>query len=50
MAALDINMGASSPPDVPDPREMTSATAFAAMTTSSNFHARFAFRMSPMVS
>ena len=37
MAALDINMGASSPPDVPEPSEMTSAAAFATMTTSNSF-------------
>src|SRR5437588_8236812 len=49
-AALDINMGASNPPEVPDPREITSATALAIMTTSSSFQARFAFRMSPIVS
>src|SRR4029077_521961 len=50
IAALDINIGASSPPDVPDPSETTSATAFANITTISNFRARFAFKISLIVS
>ena len=50
IAALDMNMGASSPPDVPEPSETTSAIAFASMTTISKFRARFAFKMSLIVS
>src|SRR6202795_4019028 len=50
IAALDINIGASSPPDVPEPSETTSATAFANITTTRNFRARFAFKMSLIVS
>ncbi len=49
-AALDMNIGASRPPEVPDPSDTMSATAFAIMTTRSNFSARLAFRMSPIVS
>ena len=45
-----MNMGASNPPDVPEPSEITSATALASITTTSTFNARFAFRMSLMVS
>ena len=50
MAALDMNIGASNPPDVPEPSEITNATVLATITTTSNFHARFALRMSPIVS
>jgi hypothetical protein len=49
-AALDMNIGASSPPEVPEASAMTSATALASMTSNSNSSARRAFRMSPMVS
>src|SRR5579864_5508202 len=49
-AALDMNIGASRPPDVPDPSEITKAMALANITISSNFKPRFAFKMSPMVS
>src|SRR5438445_9610397 len=31
-AALDMNMGASNPPEVPDPNEITRAIAFAIIT------------------
>jgi hypothetical protein len=49
-AALDMNMGASNPPEVPEPSEITSATALAIMTTISNPSAKLAFRMSLIVS
>src|SRR5438874_10517516 len=45
-----MNVGASNPPDVPDPSEITSAPNLAIITTSSSFHARLPFRMSPIVS
>src|ERR1700689_1632851 len=50
MAALHINGGASSRPDVPDPNEITSPANFAIMTTSRIFHTRCPLRMSPIVS
>ena len=49
-AALDMNIGASSPPDVPDPSEITSAMALAIITTSNSFKASCPFRMSLIVS
>jgi hypothetical protein len=49
-AALDMNMGASSPPEVPDPNDTTKATALASITMSNNFSARLPFKMSLIVS
>src|SRR5436190_21772973 len=49
-AALDMKVGASSPPDVPDPSEMTMAADLAIMNNSNNFNVRFAFKMSLIVS
>ena len=40
MAALDMNMGASNPPEVPEPSEITRATALASITTSSRFEGK----------
>src|SRR5579862_9425366 len=50
MAALHMKVGASKPPDVPDPSEITSAANFAIMTTSNTFHASSPFRIAPIVS
>src|SRR5579864_5953103 len=50
MAALHINVGASRPPDVPDPSDRTSATNFANITISSSFQASCPFRIAPIVS
>ena len=49
-AALDMNMGASNPPDVPDPSEITSASALKIAIRISSFKARLLFRMSEIVS
>jgi hypothetical protein len=49
-AALDMKVGARSPPDVPEPSEITRAADLAIMTTSSNFRARFAFKIPLVVS
>src|SRR5207245_10161367 len=40
-AALDMNMGASNPPEVPDPNEITRAIAFAIITMIKSLSARF---------
>src|SRR5437764_4011688 len=45
-AALDMNMGASNPPEVPDPNEITRAIAFAIITMIKSLSARFAFKRS----
>src|SRR5947209_5492370 len=50
MAALHMNVGASNPPDVPDPSDNTSAANFANITISRIFHASCPLRMAPMVS
>src|SRR5580658_1779753 len=50
MAALHMKVGASSPPEVPDPNEITSTANFAIITTSKSFHTRWPLRMSPIVS
>ena len=49
-AALDMNIGASKPPDVPDPSEITSASALKTATSNSSLNARLLFRMSEIVS
>ncbi len=45
-----MNVGASNPPDVPDPSEITSAANFAIITTSRIFHTSCPLRISPIVS
>src|ERR1700722_542315 len=50
IAALHMNVGASRPPDVPDPSEITRAANFAIITTNSSFHMSWPLRMSPIVS
>ena len=50
IAAEDMNIGASNPPDVPEPRESSSATALQSATRIRSFRARLLFRMSPSVS
>src|SRR5215471_17353553 len=50
IAALAMNIGASSPPEVPDPSEMTSAADLKIITESSVPSSSLAFRMSEMVS
>src|SRR5260370_42714426 len=40
-AALEMNMGASNPPEVPEPSEITNANALASMTTISTVRAKF---------
>ena len=49
-AALDMNMGASNPPEVPEPSEMTSARALKTATRIKSFSARLLFRISEIVS
>ena len=50
MAALHMNVGASNPPEVPEPSEITSAANFAIITTNKSFHTNCPLRMSPIVS
>ena len=50
IAALDMNIGASKPPEVPEPSEITSASALKTAIRISSFSARLLFRMSEIVS
>ena len=50
MAALAMNIGASRPPEVPEPSEITSAADLKTITASSAPSSILVFRMSEMVS
>ena len=49
-AELNMNVGASRPPDVPAPSETISASHLKIITSINSFNGRLPFRMSPMVS
>ena len=50
MAALAMNIGASKPPDVPEPREIISAADLKIITANSAPNTILVFRMSEIVS
>src|SRR5436305_15205379 len=49
-AALDMDMGASNPPEVPDPTEITRAIAFAIITLLKSLRPRCALKLSLIAS
>ena len=49
-AALAMNIGASKPPDVPEPSEITSASDLKTAISSRSFQVRLLLRMAEMVS
>ena len=50
IAALDMNIGASRPPEVPEPSEITSASDLNTAIRISNFSVKLLFKISEIVS